>query len=60
MRPTFTFQIPGAKDVWTYEQLDSMPEKKRPEKVEVVYVQNQRHRQSLGTMQTNLALLKFC
>jgi hypothetical protein len=59
MRPTFTFNIPGAKDVWTYEQLDKMPEKKRPEKVEVIYVQNHSNRKSLGLMPTDIALLKF-
>jgi hypothetical protein len=59
MRPTFTFQIPGAKDVWTYEQLDNLPEKKRPQKVEVVYVQNESNRRSLGMMPTYMALLKF-
>jgi hypothetical protein len=59
MRPTFTFGVPGAKDVWTYEQLEALPPKEKPKQVEVIYIKNTQTRKSLGVMQTHMALLKF-
>jgi len=64
MRPSFLFNVPGAKhaldqnsNMITLKQLESI--EKKPKEVEVFYCKNDRDRRSLGLIPTHLALLKF-